>query len=440
MLKYTRLVEDIDQMIQTGEVGAGEKIPSIRTLSATYRCSKSTVLRALHELENKHLIYSIPKSGYYVVHKNFSVQQKHDGVIDFATSAPEWLQFPYQDFQHCINKAIDTYQQDLFIYGTPRGLPSLIQCMEKQLHAYQVFTNLKQIFITSGVQQALHILQLMPFPNRKQHILVEQPSYHLLMEMIDVHQTPVIGIKRSAFGIDLEELERIFREEDIKFFYTMPRFHNPLGTSLSRQEKEHIVRLAKQYDVYLVEDDHLADFEQDAKIDPLFSCDSDDRVIYLKSFSKIMFPGLRIGVAVLPAELVAVFQRFKTIVDIDSSMISQAALEIYLTSGMFSQHKQSIRQPYIRRAERLHHALADGIDYVSKSVSMHTHLVLPRQVNMNQLLKRLDDQNIKLESINENYIKTFERVKMLKINISNVDEERIEEGVQQIVTEINRWA
>ncbi|HDR7256133.1 TPA: PLP-dependent aminotransferase family protein, partial [Bacillus pacificus] len=312
MYKYLRIFNDIENMIQHGEIKEGKKLPSIRSLVTQYECNKATVIRALHELEKRHIIYSIPQSGYYVVQKSGSFVE-NDGIIDFASSAPDPDVFPYLDFQHCMNKAIDTYKNDLFVYGTPKGLPSLIPVIQKQLANYQVFTKEDNIFITSGVQQALAILTSIPFPNENETILVEQPTYHLYIEYLEINKVPVIGIQRTIEGIDLNELERIFRTGKIKFFYTIPRYHHPLGTSYSKGEKEKIVLLAKKYNVFIVEDDYLADLETDSKADPLYSLDHGNHVIYLKSYSKIIFPGLRVGVAVIPPSIANDFYTYKKI-------------------------------------------------------------------------------------------------------------------------------
>jgi len=101
----------------------------------------------------------------------------------------------------------------------------------------------------------------------------------------------------------MEKLERQFRSGDIKFFYTIPRFHAPLGTSYTTAQKKQILELARKHDVYVAVDDYMADLETDGKADPLHSLDVHERVIYLKSYSKIVFPGLRAGVAVLPEAL-----------------------------------------------------------------------------------------------------------------------------------------
>ncbi len=149
--------------------------------------------------------------------------------IDFATSSPNPSLFPYQDFQLCINQAIQKYQAELFLYGTARGLNGLIDVSVKSLMKDQIFTKAKNLVITSGVQQALSLLIDMPFPSGKDTILVEQPTYHLFLDQLQTLGKSVSYIERTHQGIDLEKLEKIFATENIKFFYTMPRFHNPLA-------------------------------------------------------------------------------------------------------------------------------------------------------------------------------------------------------------------
>ncbi|MBU8690997.1 PLP-dependent aminotransferase family protein [Priestia megaterium] len=440
MLKYETIYQSLLQKIQSGDFPARAKLPSIRGLSQQYICSKSTILAALKRLEEQHIIYSIPKSGYYVVeHQVFEVPTFTEG-IDFATSSPTWHAFPYKDFQQCINKAIDTYQEELFRYGTPKGLSLLITEAKKLLESYQVFAKSEQIFITSGVQQALALLSMMPFPNNGSTILVEQPSYHLYMDMLKTYGIRTIGIPRTAQGIDLNQLEKIFNEEEIKFFYTMPRFHNPLGTSYSKKDKEAILQLAYKYNVYIIEDDYLADFEHNTKNDPLFAKDIKEQVIYLKSFSKIMFPGLRIGVAVLPTTILNTFQKFRTTIDIDSSMISQAALYLYIKSGMFEHNKLKVSSIYHKRAQVLHHSLQNHLgNYESSSeIVMHGHILLPKQVNMKSFIHYLHEQQVYLDSVESNYLASFHKERVLKLNVSNVENHRIEEGVKKIASALKK--
>ncbi|MED1510706.1 PLP-dependent aminotransferase family protein [Bacillus proteolyticus] len=445
MYKYLHVLNDLESMIQNGKIKEGKKLPSIRALVTQYECNKATIIRALHELEKRHIIYSVPQSGYYVVKKSGSYIENNE-IIDFASSAPDPDVFPYLDFQHCINKAIDTYKNDLFIYGTPKGLPSLISVVQKQLANYQVFTKEDNIFITSGVQQALAILTSIPFPNENETILIEQPSYHLYIEYVEINKIPVIGIKRTHEGIDLNELEKIFRTEKIKFFYTIPRFHHPLGTSYSKKEREKIIQLARKYNVFIVEDDYLADLETDSKADPFYSQDNCNHVIYLKSYSKIIFPGLRVGVAVIPPSIANDFHKYKKILDIDSPMISQAALEIYIKSGMFERHKSKIKYSYYNRSiklaeilEKMQNENPSLFTYNKQNtLGIHTCLEIQKNIVTEILIKKLSENQISIDSIDRNYLNDFHKERLLKLNVSNVKEDKIEEGIRKVIEEVKQ--
>ncbi|WP_172195027.1 PLP-dependent aminotransferase family protein [Saccharibacillus qingshengii] len=444
MYKYMELLNELEGMI-AGSMKEGDKIPSIRTLSERYVCSKSTVIRALSELERTHLIYASAKSGYYVLGRA-AQPERRSRTIDLVHSAPDPEIFPYLDFQQCLNKAIDTYRNDLFLYGTPRGLPSLIREMQRHLAGYQVFAEPERIFITSGAQQALTLLAGMPFPGGAETVLVEQPTYPLFIAYLEAHRIPAVGIRRDADGIDLDELERIFRGGRIKFFYTIPRFHNPLGSSYTRRQKERIVQLAARYGVYLVEDDYMADLEQDAKSDPLYAYDREERTIYLKSYSKILFPGLRVGAAVLPRELSESFGRYKQLLDIDSSMLSQAALELYLKSGMFDRHREKIRARYSRRSELLGTAICQAREeypgvFTGPAPSpggIHTHLLPRMPAALPAAVERLGRRCIRAESAAAHYLDGFPAEAMLKLNVSGVREEEIPGGVAAVAEELAR--
>lgn len=384
----------------------------------------------------------MPQSGHYVVPKKDILNQNGTLITDFSSSAPDSNVFPYIDFQHCINQAIDTYKNELFIYGTPKGLPSLVSVIRKELTHYQVFANDRNIFITSGIQQALSILTLLPFPNNKHTILIEQPGYHLFIEQLQTQGISTVGIKRDYSGIDLEELERIFKEMDIKFFYIMPRYHNPLGSSLSQKDKQEILKLANKYDVYIVEDDFLADYEINSKADPIYSYDDQSRVIYLKSFSKIIFPGLRVGVAIIPDSLAGLFSKYKIYSDVDTSILSQAALEIYIKSGMFEKHRKKMRYSYSQRAKKLHDSLQkyytinNGIEMYQNhgNCCIHTCLELSTKINIKNIIKESGKNSILISDTSSNYLQDFDDKKnYIKLNTSNVPHEYIENGVKDIV-------
>ncbi|UOQ45915.1 aminotransferase class I/II-fold pyridoxal phosphate-dependent enzyme [Halobacillus salinarum] len=113
-------------------------------------------------------------------------------------------------------------------------------------------------------------------------------------------------------------------------FYTVSRFQHPTGYSYSNHERKKIVELARKYDVYIIEDDYMGDLDTKRKADPMFAYDPSGRVIYTKSFSKVLLPGLRLGMAVLPEALLDDFAKAKFAADVHTPVVTQGALEIYL--------------------------------------------------------------------------------------------------------------
>lgn len=447
MKKYFSILSDMENKIREGQYVSGQKLPSVRIAAESYGCSVSTITRAYAELEKRHAVYSIPQSGFYVVEKPGDWRDNRDGkMIDFATVLPDLDVFPYLDFQHCLNKAIDIYKYDLFTYGDPKGLESLRHTLVSHLAGDQVFAKAEQIIVTSGAQQALEILAKMPFPNGNAAVLVEQPSYDVYLRYLEAEGIPVYGIARTAAGIDLRELEQKFRSGDIKFFYTMSRYHNPLGTSYSADERKAIARLAGKYDVYVVEDDYMADLGAERQFDPIYAYDRSSHVVYLKSFSKIIFPGLRLGAIVLPDRLLTTFHAYKSYPD--TSLLSQAALEVYIKNGMYERHKHKICSLYASRMRALNESLeryneAGLIEVPSVSWGIYSQFKLKPTVNMERLIKRLAQRNISVVAGKAFYLSDYlEREKFLRISISQTQPEQIDEGVKAIVEEVrqgNRW-
>lgn len=191
-----------------------------------------------------------------------------------------------------------------------------------------------------------------------------------------------------------------------------------------------------------MEDDFLADLESDSKQDPLWSADTEGRVIYLKSYSKILFPGLRLGVAVLPHELVPLFGAHKRMLDIDTSLLSQAALEIYIRSGMFAHHGKVIRGRYAARMRKVHEQLDRFPDFAPfaeapRTGGEHTVLPLPERMPLAVLVSRLEKRGVLVDTTERYYPDALrQQDKMLRLNISNVPYQRVAEGMDIIREEI----
>lgn len=439
--KYEGIMDWLKEQLLQGELHTGSKLPSIRQLALQFNCSKNTVLKAYDELEKEHIIYAKAKSGYYIV-SPLKQLAPSSAKIDFLSAGPAKNLIPYTQFQHCLNKAIDTYKEELFEYGDPQGLASLRQQITKLLQSLQVFTTAERVVITSGSQQALHLLATIPFPNDKDTILIEQPTYFGMIDAVQLSGTRVLCIPVTMDGIDLQQLEAIFQQHAIKFFYLIPRFHNPLGHSYTNAEKKKIVELAKRYDVYIVEDDFLGALDTNKKTDSLFSYDPSGRVIYIQSYSKTFLPGLRIASVVLPPCLVESFLRYKISADFTSPILSQGALELYLKSGLYNAHLTKIQQIYARKMAILQDCCArflpQDVHYTTPSSGFYLALYLPNGLSAKRLTEELAKRNIIVDCCARMFLPSYNNDRLIRLCISQLDEQQIIEGMEGIAAEMER--
>jgi DNA-binding transcriptional MocR family regulator len=431
--KFEEIIHYIEELAESGHLKPGTRLPSIRSLAGEFSCSLNTVIKAYKVLEFSHRIYAVSKSGYYLVEDYPYKKQTGSAVpaYDFLSAGPDKHAMPYLDYKHCMNQAIDRYKEDMFTYSDLLGLPSLREELARHLRDLQVFTDSSRIAVTTGSQQALHLLIRLPFPNGKRTILTEQPAHPSFIE--SVRDQPCLGIDIGRDGPDLEQLEAIFQNEEIKFFYLVSRFHNPTGHSYTNEERRKIVELAERYDVYIVEDDYMGDLDPDLKQDPMFAYQPNGRVIYTKSFSKTLLPGLRLGLAVLPTELIEGFTRAKFAADVHTPVITQGALEIYLKNGMFGAHIEKIRDLYRKKGEVLCGAyrafMRQGTFYTCPASGFYSTVRLPSSLKAGDLIQRLKEKNVLTQSTKSMYLKEFIRYDELRLSVSHVEDHMISEGV-----------
>lgn len=439
--KYELIIGYIEKHIAENQLKQGDRLPSIRVLAEKYNCNKSTIIRAYQELELNHRIYSIPKGGFYLVEKNASNHDEYD-KIDFSEVMPDPKLLPYREFNHCINRAVEFYKDTLFSYGDTQGLKSLRKILAEHLNEHQVFTSPDNIFVTSGAQQALNILTKMSFPNNKRNILVEQPTYGLMQEIVTLNGTKLVGISRNYGGIDLNQLEMTFKNEDIKFFYTIPRLHNPLGISYSEKVKKEIVQLAEKYDVYIVEDDYLVDIDIDKRALPIYYYDILQRTIYIKSFSKAFMPGIRIGAVVLHEKLRREFLKHKRCDDLNTSILAQGALEIFINSGMYKNHVRKIQLEYRKKMDCLRKYVKNlkmtEVELTIPETGFFVWVKLPNSMNISILEKRLKGKNVFISPAGYFFIANNRSENAFRICISKLTKDQIKIGIAIIFDEINK--
>ena len=402
MYQYQQLAQLLKNEIVNGNLQKGDKLPSIRDLVEQYGVNKDTVQRALRSLREESFIYAVNKSGYYVLKNSEGIEREED-----------YSKLPIEDLRICFNQSLaSAHDLKLTRKEQASGMDELIDALMPVLEEYGVYATKEQLVITTGTQQALYIL-LQLLQGKK--ILLEQPTYARMNELVKHLNIPYETIERQMDGnIDLNRLEELFASGEFSLFYTISRFHNPLGGSYSEVTKKKIVELASKYSVYIIEDDYMADFVE-GNATPLHYYDMDGRVIYVKSFSSILFSALKIGIVVLPKELVEPFAMRKLWMDYDSNVMMQKTFTLFIENGMFLKHRKAMVEDYSEKSKRakswlISMKIQEGILHGTQLVFEPTPAMEEKLLAMNLKAKPLDDYFISKNA------PSLERLELAKIS------------------------
>jgi DNA-binding transcriptional MocR family regulator len=445
MKAYERIVYDMETLIRESRFRVRERLPSIRELCDTYRCSKNTAVKAYDILKGKHLIYSVPQSGCYIVEKCLEIEKTNTAIIDFSRGNPLLGNIHIPDLKHCLDRAVDICQTNSFAGHKLYGVPSLRTLLPKYLADFQVFTATDNIFVNLGVQQALNIFNQMPFPNKKDTILIEQPTFRYYNNFLKVNGAKILGIPRGQAGIDIGFLEDLFKKENIKFFYTVPNSHNPLGTCYPKEQRKAIAYLAEKYDVYIVEDDYFGDITFGNHGDPIYAYGDHRHHIYLKSFIKII-PWIRIGISVVPTHLLPIFTEHVRYSYYHSyfspSLISQSTLEIYMRSNILKKHVLSVRTELSSRLEclKIHFVDAEkyGAEWIGGESGFYSYLKLPDYINETQFVEALKRRGILVTPGIDCFVNSKYHKQGIRLSVARTTVDDINQGLPQIYCELMR--
>lgn len=358
---YIQLFEKIKELIESGEINKNEKLPPIRKSADLLSCNPSTVVNAYDLLESRGYIYKVKGSGTYVSGEKtpkFGIDSdsevivikssKSDDAINFSDATPSSELFPLKEFKESINKVLDRDGGELFSYQNTKGYEPLRDEIVKYLENQSIDCDKQNIQIASGAQQAIDISGKMLI-NPGDVVVVEDPTYLGAVSIFKKYGAHIVSFSLESDGINLEKFENFLkREGQIKFIYTMINFHNPTGICWSEEKKKRLLYLAEKYAFYIIEDDSMSEIQfSETKLLSLKSQESleikknkqkEERVIFIKSFSKIFMPGLRLAFMILPDKLIKSAVDLKYISDISGSGLNQRAFQYYLSKNYLENH------------------------------------------------------------------------------------------------------
>ncbi|MGE8498685.1 MAG: GntR family transcriptional regulator MpaR [Pseudomonas sp.] len=387
MKRYEKFADEIAELIRTGVLAAGEKVPSVRHASRTYGVSPSTVFQAYYLLEDRGLIHARARSGYFVrehaqhpLHEpEISTRQaqttevdvselvfsvlgslKDPNTVPFGSAFPSPNLFPLPRLARSMAQSVKDMQPQAVIADMTEGNPNLRRQIALRYMVSGVMLPLEELVITNGAMEALNLcLQCVTQPGDL--VAIEAPAFYATLQVLERLKLKAVEIPvHPREGIDLDSLASSLATLPIKACWFMSSLQNPLGASMSEDKKAALYELLRQHQTPLIEDDVYAELyfgNQPPK--PVKSYDRDGLVMHCGSFSKCLAPGYRVG-WVAGGRYAEQITRQKLMTTISPSVPAQAALADYLQHGGYDRHLRKLR-----------HALESQQDSMLASAARH---------------------------------------------------------------------
>jgi DNA-binding transcriptional MocR family regulator len=356
-------------LIENGVLKPNEKLPPIRSFADKYGVNNVTVVNAYKILEKKGYVYTKVGSGTFVRgnRTNDTIEFDSNEVdniehgyvkmnseeINFSTSTPNPKLFPVKEFKEVLNEVLDRDGGFAFGYQESQGFYPLRESIKDYLFENGLNVDTRDVHVISGAQQGIDVVSkaLIGFNDT---IIVESPTYTGAIAAFKSRGAKIIEIGMEADGMDINMLENVLKTERPKLVYVMTNFQNPTGISYSDEKKFKLLYLAEKYGFYILEDDYLSELRfYGEKSTQIKSIDNNNKVIYLKSFSKIFMPGIRLAFLITPELISRRILSAKHITDISTAGLMQRALDLYLRNRKWESHIEMMWNIYKERYDHL---------------------------------------------------------------------------------------
>jgi GntR family transcriptional regulator/MocR family aminotransferase len=399
----TQVYNAIRQLITSGHLPAGKRLPSSRTLAKELAISRTTAMTVFERLTSEGLIVSRTGSGSYVsdlaetrkpeqalvVQPPGPVSAKLADIIAdasprffqrlshphrvraFVTGLPDYASFPMAVWARLTAKHWREPREDIMGYSDANGHPRLRLAIAEHLRANRDLScDVDQIFIVNGAQQAFDLIGRVLL-NPGDRVWFENPGAIGARNSLVACGASIVPVPVDREGLSVEA--GLDLAPDFRLAFVTPSHQHPTGVEMSLARRAELLAVANRNDAWIIEDDYDGEFRYDGRPLPtLKSGDAGERVIYVGTFSKTMFPALRLGFYIVPKPLVPVFQRISGafLQGVPSSI--QAVLAAFIDEGHFATHLRRMREIYAGRHAVFHEAAAThlaGLLQTNRSVA-----------------------------------------------------------------------
>jgi 2-aminoadipate transaminase len=379
------------------------------------------------------------------IHKSFIREilkvTQDSNVISFAGGLPNPRLFPVKELADACLKVLQQDGQNVLQYSTTEGyLPLRKYISERYFLKKGLQASPDEILITTGSQQGLDLIGKV-FLNKGDRIVIERPGYLGAIQAFGIFEPEFVPVPLLDDGIDTDLLEKALKAGQTKLFHTVINFQNPSGVTYSRQKREKLADIIKSHDIVLVDDNPYGELRFMGEDLPSMKSYIPDGTIVLGSFSKVVAPGLRLGWICAAADVMEKIVVAKQSSDLHSNYLSQRLVYQYLIDHDLDEHILNIRKIYKRQRDLMVSMIEEHfpqeIKYTKPEGGMFLWVTLPEKVSSLHLFKVAMEENVAFVPGKAFYVDGGGD-NTLRLNFSNSDEEKIEDGIKRLAKVIKK--
>ncbi|HEV2180718.1 MAG TPA: PLP-dependent aminotransferase family protein [Gemmatimonadaceae bacterium] len=468
---YRQLYEWFQSAILAGHLRPGQRVPSTRQLATELGVSRIPVLGAYEQLHAEGYLESFVGAGTCVARsipervsliKRPAVRRAERapngggprrtsrlaGTIfqtdqswlgnpgAFRISLPALDQFPAAVWARLVNRHTRRVTRAMMAYGDPMGDRSLREAIAEYVGAARAARcDPSQILVTTGSQQGLLVTARVLF-DAHDAVWVEDPGYPGARQALLAAGARMVPVPVDAEGLDVARGARA--APSARAVYITPSHQHPLGVTMSATRRMTLLDWASRAGAWIIEDDYDSEYRFDSRpIASLHSMDADARVIYVGTFSKVLFPALRLGYVVVPKDLVPAFSAMRDASDVFSSTLYQAVVNDFIREGHFARHIRRMRMVYMERRQALVDAIraeaGDWLDVVGAAAGLHLAALLPPGVSDQAVAKRAAAKGILVTPLSSCYFTPPARGGLI-LGYGGIAPHEIREGVRTLAS------
>ncbi len=465
---YRQVVREIQGLIRSGSLPEGFRLPPERRLADALGVNRSTIFNAYRELKALGLVDAHVGRGTAVLRapapiphaigvpwRQFfreSVARSHDpiiadllaltereDVISFAIGLPAPELLPLDTLGEYTAELIRDVGAPVLLHCPTEGHSPLRETIAQWVAARGIRARASDVLVVSGSQQGLDLVARI-FIDPGDVVVVEEPTYIGALQSFRVAGAKIIGIPVDEDGMRTDILASILERERPKLIYSLPTYQNPSGAVMSVERRRHLLELATRWHVPILEDDPYSELRYEGEPLPsLKALDENDLVLYQSTFSKALFPGLRVGYLVVPPVVLRQLALAKQGADLHSSSFSQYLLERFVRDGHFATHIEKSKPVYRRRRDRMAEALLRdptiGLDFTVPRGGFYIWCRLPDGVEQSTLLANAAARGVVFLPGRACY-PTEPTENCLRLNFSHAAEEAIDVGIARFLESV----